>query len=88
VQYVLAEVPMPLPACAASQAMPAEAEAGWWHIFGFLNVNHLREEVALAEAEAARNLTPETQRRHQALVEAWWKVRQGDPDGAGSIDAQ
>jgi len=85
---VLAEVPMPLPACAASQAMPAEAEAGWWHIFGFLNVNHLREEVALAEAEAARNLTPETQRRHQALVEAWWKVRQGDPDGAGSIDAQ
>lgn len=87
VQHVLAEAPMPLPACASSQAMPAEAEAGWWHIFGFLNVNHLREEVAMAEAEAARNLTPETQRRHQALVEAWWKVRQGDPDGTGSIDA-
>jgi len=91
VRHVLAEAPMPLPACAASQAMPAEAESGWWHIFGFLNVDHLREEVALAEAEAARNLTPETQRRHQALVAAWWKVRQGEldgePDGAGSIDA-
>ncbi len=87
VQYVLAEVPMPLPGCAAPQSMPAEAESGWWHIFGFLNVDHLREEVALAEADAARNLTPETQRRHQALVEALWKVRHGEPDGAGSIEA-
>jgi DNA primase len=87
VQYVLAEAPMPLPSCAASQSMPAEAESGWWHIFGFLNVDHLREEVALAEADAARNLTPETQRRHQALVEALWKVRHGEPDGAGSIEA-
>ncbi len=51
VEQVLAAVPMPLPACASSAAMPAEAEAGWWHIFGFLNVEHLREEVALAEAD-------------------------------------
>jgi DNA primase len=34
---VLATVPVPLPACAASAAMPAEAATGWWHIFGFLN---------------------------------------------------
>ncbi len=67
--------------------MPAEAESGWWHIFGFLNVEHLREEVALAEADATRNLTPETQRRHQALVEALWKVRTGEPDGVASLDA-
>jgi DNA primase len=87
VQHVLAEAPMPLPACASSHSMPAEAESGWWHIFGFLNVDHLREEVALAEADATRNLTPETQRRHQALVEALWKVRTGEPDGAASIDA-
>ncbi|HET6607229.1 MAG TPA: DNA primase [Rhodopila sp.] len=87
VQHVLAEAPMPLPACAASNAMPAEAESGWWHIFGFLNVDHLHEEVALAEANSRQNLTPETQRRHLALVEALWKVRRGEPDGAPSIDA-
>jgi DNA primase len=86
VARVLAGAPMPLPASAASDAMPAEAESEWWHIFGFLNVAHLREEVALAEKEAARDLTAETQRRHQALVVALWKVVRGEPDGAGSID--
>jgi DNA primase len=86
VARVLAGAPMPLPAGAASDAMPAEAESEWWHIFGFLNVAHLREEVALAEKEAARDLTAETQRRHQALVVALWKVVRGEPDGAGSID--
>ncbi len=86
-QHVLAGVPMPLPACAAHEAMPAEAESGWWHIFGFLNVEHLREEVALAEADAARNLTPDTQRRLTALTEAFKKVRSGEPDAVGFIDA-
>jgi DNA primase len=87
VQHVLAGTPMPLPACAASDAMPAEAEAGWWHIFGFLNEELLREEVALAEAEAARNLTPDTWRRQKALVEALAKIRSGEPDGVGVVDA-
>jgi DNA primase len=87
VQHVLAGAPMPLPACASAEAMPAEAESGWWHIFGFLNVELLREEVALAEAEAARNLTPETWRRQKALVEALAKVRSGEPDGVGLVDA-
>ena len=48
IEQVLAGTPIPLPACASPTAMPAEAEEGWWHIFGFLNVEHLREEVALA----------------------------------------
>jgi DNA primase len=87
VAHVLAETPMPLPGCAAEKAMPAEAESGWWHIFGFLNVEHLREEVALAKADAARNLTPDTQRRLMALSEAFNKVRSGDPDGVGFADA-
>jgi DNA primase len=87
VQHVLAGAPMPLPACASDKAMPAEAESGWWHIFGFLNVEHLREEVALAEADATRNLTPDTQRRLTALSEAFNKVRSGEPDGVGSVDA-
>ena len=87
VQKVLAEVPMPLPACASGNAMPSEAESGWWHIFGFLNVEHLREEVALAEADATRDLTPDTQRRLTALREAFNKVRSGEPDEVGLIDA-
>ncbi len=86
VQHVLAGAPMPLPACASDKAMPAEAESGWWHIFGFLNVEHLREEVALAEADATRNLTPDTQRRLTALSEAFNKVRSGESDGVGFAD--
>jgi DNA primase len=87
VAYVLAGSPMPLPACASEKAMPAEAESGWWHIFGFLNVEHLREEVALARADATRNLTSDTQRRLAALSEAFNKVRSGEPDGVGFVDA-
>ena len=79
---VLAGTPVPLPACASSAAMPAEAEEGWWHIFGFLNVDRLREEVDLARQDAARGLTGETERRLVALMSALNKVRTGDPDGA------
>ena len=86
VQHILAEAPMPLPACASPEAMPAEAESGWWHIFGFLNEELLREEVALAQADAAKNLTPETWRRQKALVEALAKIRSGEPDGVGFAD--
>jgi DNA primase len=81
VAQVLATVPVPLPGCAALAAMPAEAEAGWWHIFGFLNLDHLRDEVKLAETEAARNLTQETQRRALSLKAALNKVMAGEPDG-------
>ena len=87
VQHALAGAPMPLPVCASAEAMPAEAESGWWHIFGFLNVEHLREEVAIAEADARQNLTPDTQRRLTALSEAFNKVRSGEPDGVGLVEA-
>ena len=78
---VLATVPVPLPACASSAAMPAEAEAGWWHIFGFLSVQRLGEEIALAESACARNLTPQNQSRLLALKAALIKVSAGEPDG-------
>jgi DNA primase len=81
VEQVLAGAPVPLPACASPAVMPAEAEAGWWHIFGFLNLDHLREEVKLAESEAAANLTQETQRRALSLKAALNKVMAGEPDG-------
>ncbi len=44
----LASVPYRLPACAHADAMPAEAEAGWWHIFGLMHRSQLDEEVAAA----------------------------------------
>ena len=81
IEQVLAAAPVPLPACALPAAMPAEAEAGWWHIFGFLNLDHLREEVKLAETAAAMNLTQETQRRALSLKAALNKVMAGEPDG-------
>jgi hypothetical protein len=83
VGQILAGTPVPLPACASSAAMPAEAEEGWWHIFGFLNVDRLHEEVNLAREDAARGLTWETERRLVALTSALNKVRTGEPDGAG-----
>jgi DNA primase len=81
-EQTLAMVPVPLPACASSAAMPAEAEAGWWHIFGFLNVQRLGEEIALAEAACREDLTLETQNRLLALKSALIKVTSGEPDGA------
>jgi DNA primase len=83
VETVLATAPVPLPDCAARGAMPAEAEAGWWHIFGFLNVQHLRQEVAQSQATLARDMTAENQARHQALTEALRKVQSGETDGVG-----
>ena len=47
-EQVLAARPVPLPACARPGAMPAEAEAGWWHYFGLLHRARLEEEVAAA----------------------------------------
>ena len=80
-EQALAAVPVPLPSCANPDAMPAEAEAGWWHIFGFLNVDRLREEVAMAEAAFAQGMTQDNQNRLMALKQALIKVQSGEPDG-------
>jgi len=77
----LAAVPVPLPTCASADVMPAEAEAGWWHIFGFLNVDRLREEVESARAECSRDLNQTTERRLVAMAEALRKVLSGEPVG-------
>jgi DNA primase len=81
IEQILTMGAMPLPKCAMSAAMPAEAEAGWWHFFGFLNVGHLREELASAQMEAQRNLTAETQERLSILRQALMRVEAGEPDG-------
>ena len=67
---VLAATPVPLPACATATAMPAEAEAGWWHIFGLLNRSRLEEEVAIARRDFAERADPASHRRLIALVGA------------------
>ena len=87
VEQVLAAVPVPLPAFALPASMPAEAETGWWHIFGFLNAGHLRAEVTAARIEAEQDLNPDTQRRLLALTAALNKVLSGEPDGVDLVTA-
>ncbi|MBV8913859.1 MAG: DNA primase, partial [Acetobacteraceae bacterium] len=84
-EQVLAPAPVPLPACVSSAAMPAEALAGWWHIFGFLSVQRLSEEIALAETACRTDLTPQNQNRLIALKTALNKVIRGEPDGVVSL---
>jgi DNA primase len=74
----LGSVPMPLPACAAPSASPAEAEAGWWHIFGLLNRERLEHEVRVARDECARDLNETTQRKLLALSSAYAALRRGE----------
>ena len=67
---VLSNRPMPLPACAGPEAMPAEAEAGWWHFFGLLNRPRLEEEVQAARAAFERTPGQAAQDRLIALCAA------------------
>ncbi len=66
----LSSTPCPLPACAHADAMPAEAEAGWWHIFGLMRRSHLDDEIAAAEQACKHHLDETTQRRLTALCRA------------------
>ena len=69
-QRVLSARPVPLPACAGAGAMPAEAEAGWWHFFGLLNRPRLEQEVAAAAAAFQHSPNPAAQTRLVALCAA------------------
>ncbi len=75
--------PLELPACARDEAMPADAEKGWWYYYGLL---HGRAQLAAEIAKLkARNLDTDTQalligyRRAQLALDA-------DPDNDTSID--
>ncbi len=68
---VLSAVPVPLPACAAADAQPAQAEEGWWHIFGLMNRSRLEDEVAAARRDFAQNPDLAGQRRLIALRTAY-----------------
>ncbi len=74
----LSAVPYPLPACAFPDAMPAEAEAGWWHIFGLMHRGRLEQEVAAAMRELAERGDEATQRRLIALCTARNALREDE----------
>jgi DNA primase len=76
----LSAVPVPLPACAATDAMPAEAEAGWWHIFGLMNRGRLQEEVAQAERDFVERADGPAQSRLIGLVRARNELMQSEQD--------
>ncbi len=67
---VLSAHPMPLPVCAHPGAMPADAEAGWWEIFGLMHVTSLQEDVVAAGRDFAAAPNQATQDRLIALTEA------------------
>jgi DNA primase len=81
---ILAATPVPLPACASVAAMPGEAEAGWWHIFGLMHRDRLEAEVAAAGRDFARLTDAATQRRLIALCAARDLLRRGEQGEAES----
>ena len=61
---------MPLAASARPEAMPAEAEAEWWHIFGLMHRAALEDEVAAAGRAFVAAPDADSQRRLIALCTA------------------
>jgi DNA primase len=78
VAQALSAVPYPLPACARPDAQPADAEAGWWHIFGLMHRGRLEEEVAAASRAFASHPDEAAQRRLIALCTARDALRRGE----------
>ena len=81
VAQVLAASPMPLPSCAAPDAMPAEAEAGWWQLYGLTHRDRLEAEVAAARRAFAERADAASERRLTALATARDRVARCEPNG-------
>ena len=69
----------PSAASARSQAMPAEAEAEWWHFFGLMHRSRLQDELTAAESAFVATPDQASQRRLIALRTAQRALT--DPDG-------
>jgi len=78
VTEALGDSPFPLPEAAAPGAMPAEAEAGWWHIFGLMHRGGLQQQVAAAQREFAANPNPAAERRLVSLAAAYERAMGGE----------
>ena len=82
----LSAVPVPLPQCAASSAMPAEAETGWWHFFGLMNPRRLDEEVSAAQRSFAETGSSQDLQRLVALRKAQNRLNAGLVDWEDAQD--
>ncbi len=78
VDKMLASSPLPMSEVASPEAMPADAERGWWHFFGLLNTGGLDEEIDAAAAAFARDADEPSQRRLTMLVQTRWGLRRGE----------
>jgi DNA primase len=76
----LGVAPLPQATFAMPGAMPAEAEAGWWHIFGLMHRNRLEEEVTAAMREFTTRPDEANQRRLTALCTARNALRRGEQE--------
>lgn len=74
----LANTPNCLPDCARPDAMPAEAEAGWWSFHGLFSRAHVDEEAHAAGRDLASGRSPD-QRRVVALKRAGRALLAADP---------
>ena len=74
----LSALPVPTPGCAHRDAMPAEAEAGWWHIFGLMHRDRLDEEVAAARQVFERQQDSASHRRFRALCATRDALQRGE----------
>ncbi len=78
VAEALANFPNRLPDCTRYDAMPAEAEAHWWHIHGLFSQGHLSEEAQAAGRDLAAGRSVD-QRRVVALKRAGLALLGADP---------
>jgi DNA primase len=70
VAQACAPLPMPLAQGALPDAMPAEAAALWWHIFGLFDPGGLKEEVAAARTALEQNFDARALDRLKRLCKA------------------
>jgi DNA primase len=87
VAQALAATPMPLPACAGPDAMPAEAEAGWWQLYGLTHRDRLEAEVAAARRAFAERADAASERRLTALATARDRLARGEQMGEQDAEA-
>lgn len=86
VAVALSHSPLRLPECASPEAMPADAEAGWWHIFGMMHRDRLDQEMAQALAAFVSQPDDAAMTRLRALREAQNALQAGGP-GFGADEA-
>jgi DNA primase len=73
----------PLPSAAVPDAMPAEAEARWWHVFNLLDLGGLNAQVERAIRDFADNPSEQAEKRLVALCSARDRLRSGEAEGDG-----